>query len=70
MVWEELENDLVRQALAHCGDNQSAAARLLGLSRDQLRYRMERIGLLPPSKQRRTRKARKKELEKAGSEPG
>jgi DNA-binding NtrC family response regulator len=43
---EELVDDLVRQALQRTGDNQSAAARLLGLSRDQVRYRMQRLGLL------------------------
>ncbi|MHC4830360.1 MAG: sigma-54-dependent transcriptional regulator [Planctomycetota bacterium] len=54
-----LEEDLVRQALARTGGNQSQAARLLDLSRDQLRYRMERMGLLPPSgKKARQRAAR------------
>jgi DNA-binding NtrC family response regulator len=43
---EELVDDLVRQALDRTKGNQSAAARLLGLSRDQVRYRMQRIGLL------------------------
>jgi transcriptional regulator with GAF, ATPase, and Fis domain len=36
----------VRQALDRVAGNQSAAARLLGLSRDQVRYRMQRLGLL------------------------
>jgi two-component system response regulator AtoC len=43
---QELEESLVRQALARTGNNQTKAARLLNLSRDQLRYRMERYGLL------------------------
>ena len=38
---EALEADLVRQALERAGGNQSAAARLLGISRYALRYRME-----------------------------
>ena len=32
-------------ALAKAGGNQSAAARLLGISRDTLRYRLEKHGL-------------------------
>jgi DNA-binding NtrC family response regulator len=43
---EELVDDLVRQALDRTRGNQSAAARLLGMSRDQVRYRMQRLGLL------------------------
>jgi two-component system, NtrC family, response regulator AtoC len=44
---EDLLDDLVRQALQRGGGNQSAAARLLGLSRDQVRYRMQKLGMLP-----------------------
>lgn len=44
----ELENSLVKQALLLSNNNQTHAARLLGLSRDALRYRMEKIGLLKP----------------------
>ena len=40
-----LERDLVAQALAHAGGNRTRAARLLHLSRDQLRYRVEKFGL-------------------------
>ncbi len=43
---EDLVDDLVRQALKRTDGNQSAAARLLGMSRDQIRYRMQRLGLL------------------------
>ena len=43
---EELMDDLVRQAMRRTDGNQSAAARLVGLSRDQLRYRLQRLGLL------------------------
>lgn len=40
-----LEKDLVRQALERVGGNRTHAAQLLGLSRDQLRYRIEKYGL-------------------------
>ncbi|MFH1418626.1 MAG: sigma-54 dependent transcriptional regulator [Planctomycetota bacterium] len=43
---QTVEEQLVRQALVQTGDNQTKAAKLLHLSRDQLRYRMERYGLL------------------------
>jgi len=43
---QEVEEQLVRQALKRANNNQSQAARLLHLSRDQLRYRMEKFGLL------------------------
>ncbi|MCO4773052.1 MAG: sigma-54-dependent Fis family transcriptional regulator [Deltaproteobacteria bacterium] len=42
-----LERDLVNQALERTGHNQSQAARLLGIGRFALRYRMEKMGLLP-----------------------
>ena len=38
------EYQLVRQALARTDHNQTAAAKLLGLSRDELRYRLEKYG--------------------------
>jgi len=43
---EEWTDALVRKALRRSQGNQSAAARLLGMSRDQIRYRMQRLGLL------------------------
>jgi transcriptional regulator with PAS, ATPase and Fis domain len=43
----ELERSLVEQALERTGGNQTRAARLLGMNRDQIRYRMQRYGLLP-----------------------
>ena len=43
--FEELERDLVVQALERCGGNQTRAAALLGMNRDQVRYRMEKFGL-------------------------
>ena len=41
---EQLERDLVVQALARTG-NQTRAATLLGLNRDQIRYRIEKFSL-------------------------
>ena len=46
---DELENELVRQAMERAGGNQSRAAALLGLSRDQIRYRLEKMGQLKPA---------------------
>jgi len=43
---QTVEEDLLKQALARTNNNQTKAAKLLRLSRDQLRYRMERYGLL------------------------
>jgi DNA-binding NtrC family response regulator len=45
--FEELERNLVEQALKRARGNQSNAARLLGMTRDQIRYRMEKFQLLP-----------------------
>lgn len=42
---EALEKHLLRQALERAGGNQSRAARLLGLSRDTFRYRLEKYKL-------------------------
>ncbi len=41
-----VEEQLVRQALGRTGGNQTHAASLLSLSRDQLRYRLQKYGLL------------------------
>jgi transcriptional regulator with AAA-type ATPase domain len=40
---EELETSLMKQALARCNGNQTRAAKLLGLTRDQFRYRWKKI---------------------------
>ena len=40
-----LERDLIRQALARASGNRTRAAALLGLTRDTLRYRLEKFGL-------------------------
>jgi DNA-binding NtrC family response regulator len=41
---DALERDLVHQALERSGGNQSRAAQLLGMTRDQIRYRVEKYG--------------------------
>ena len=45
VVLEEVEREFVRQALALTRGNQTRAARLLGLTRDELRYRVKKFGL-------------------------
>jgi len=42
----KVEQALVEKAMEQAGGNQSHAAQLLGLSRDQLRYRLQKFGLL------------------------
>ncbi len=42
---DDVEQDFVRQALEAAGGNQTRAAQLLSISRDQLRYRMQKFGL-------------------------
>lgn len=44
---EELEKDLIRQALTRTHGNKTRAAELLGLTRDTLRYRIEKYDLEP-----------------------
>ena len=44
---EQLERSFVMQALKRSGGNQTRAAALLGLNRDQIRYRIEKFGLTP-----------------------
>jgi DNA-binding NtrC family response regulator len=44
---EEVEKELIRQALDVTGGNQTRASKLLNLSRDTLRYRMQKFGFLP-----------------------
>jgi DNA-binding NtrC family response regulator len=46
---EALERSLVVQALERAGWNQTKAATLLGLNRDQIRYRIEKFELEKPS---------------------
>ncbi|MBI4887977.1 MAG: sigma-54-dependent Fis family transcriptional regulator [Acidobacteria bacterium] len=42
---EEVERQLLLQALDRAGGNQTQAAQLLGLNRDQVRYRIDKFGL-------------------------
>jgi two-component system response regulator AtoC len=42
---EQVERELVMQALTRTGWNHTKAAALLGLNRDQIRYRIEKFGL-------------------------
>ena len=41
---EQHEMELVRQAMERADNNQSRAAALLGISRDQIRYRLDKMG--------------------------
>jgi DNA-binding NtrC family response regulator len=45
---EEVEKSLVQQALERTGWNQTRAAKLLGLNRDQIHYRIEKFKLAQP----------------------
>jgi DNA-binding NtrC family response regulator len=45
---DEVERQLVVQALERCGGNQTHAGALLGINRDQVRYRIEKFGLTKP----------------------
>jgi len=47
--FDELERDLVAQALARAGGNRTRAAQLLGWSRHQIHYRIAKFGLEAPS---------------------
>ena len=44
---EEVEKELIRQALDITRGNQTKASRLLNITRDALRYRMQKFGFLP-----------------------
>ena len=46
MTLDEMEKHAIAQALDRAGQNQVRAAKLLGISRDTLRYRMKKFGLL------------------------
>jgi two-component system response regulator AtoC len=45
---EKVEEALVRQALKMTNGNQTKAAKLLDISRDALRYRMQKFGIMEP----------------------
>jgi DNA-binding NtrC family response regulator len=42
---EQFEDEIIRESLRRAGGNKSQAARLLGLSRNALRYRLSKIGV-------------------------
>jgi two-component system NtrC family response regulator/two-component system nitrogen regulation response regulator GlnG len=46
---DQVETLVLEEALRRCGDNQVQAARLLGISRQKLRRKMERLGRLRPA---------------------
>ncbi len=43
---KSVEKDLISQAIKKVDGNQTKAAKLLGISRDALRYKMQKFGLL------------------------
>ena len=45
MTLEGYEQELIREALRRTGDNKSQAARLLGMTRNALRYRLSQMGM-------------------------
>ena len=45
MSMEQWEDEMIREALRRANNNKSQAARLLGLSRNALRYRLSKIGI-------------------------
>jgi DNA-binding NtrC family response regulator len=48
MTLEEYERALIREALRRAAGNKSQAARLLGLTRNALRYRLTQMGETDP----------------------
>ena len=54
LVLEEVERQLLVQALERAGGNQTQAGHLLGINRDQVRYRIEKFGLERPHAERQT----------------
>ena len=52
VVLEEIERQLLVQALERAHGNQTHAGQLLGINRDQVRYRIEKFGLEKPQLQR------------------
>ena len=45
MTLEQWEDEMIREALRRAHGNKSQAARMLGLSRNALRYRLSKIGI-------------------------
>jgi DNA-binding NtrC family response regulator len=51
MTLEQWEDEMVQEALRRANGNKSQAARLLGLSRNALRYRLSKIGITDEEKE-------------------
>ncbi|HEV8483680.1 MAG TPA: sigma-54 dependent transcriptional regulator [Blastocatellia bacterium] len=51
IVLDDVEMSLVSQALERSGGNQTHAAQLLGISRDQLRYRLKKLQETAPTRE-------------------
>jgi DNA-binding NtrC family response regulator len=51
MTLEQWEDEMVQEALRRAHGNKSQAARLLGLSRNALRYRLSKIGIADEDKE-------------------
>src|SRR5580700_10413511 len=51
MTLEHWEDEMIREALRRANGNKSQAARLLGLSRNALRYRLSKIGIADEDKE-------------------
>jgi DNA-binding NtrC family response regulator len=45
MTLDQWEDEMIRESLKRANGNKSQAARLLGLSRNALRYRLSKIGI-------------------------
>jgi DNA-binding protein Fis len=45
LVLDDVERKLIAEAMERASGNQSKAARLLGVSRDTLRYRLKKHGM-------------------------
>jgi DNA-binding NtrC family response regulator len=45
LTLDQMEREAIRAALEQTGNNQVRAARLLGVTRDTLRYRLKKFGL-------------------------
>ena len=47
LTLEEVERRLITRALTASGGNVSEAARMLGISREAMRYRLQKHGIVP-----------------------
>ena len=52
MTLEQWEDEMIREALKRANGNKSQAARMLGLSRNALRYRLSKIGIEDDEKEK------------------